>query len=134
MSDGKPRRSPKNLPYPENESCLDEGCLKYGAGCCGADPTGEQCDATYCNDRVLPNGKSCKTCQYDCDHEDDGTDYPNMPPDYCTAYDQWMPKEKSIYEERGNKHRHGIPGECGTTLWHPIARKHRQPSTEVDKS
>lgn len=49
----KPRRSPKNLPYPENESCLDIGCIKYGVSCCGADPTGEQCGAQYCHDRVV---------------------------------------------------------------------------------
>lgn len=39
--------------------------------------------------------------------------------------------EQSIYEEKGGKHRHGIPGKCSTTLWHPIGRKHRKANEEA---
>lgn len=41
--------------------------------------------------------------------------------------------EKEIYEEREGMHRHGVPGKCGTTLWHPKFRKHREPRPEVEK-
>ena len=42
----------------------------------------------------------CETCRFDCEHEDDGTDYPNMPPDYCIDGSLWQSTEnvKPKYE------------------------------------